>query len=141
MATTGHKPRSELDWIKSLPEYGVSRSMGSKSFLLGRYQAAFLLPQATQKTLGNDGWVFSSAKRLGSDAIAFLVEILGLTLTEQYLGMERYIGNNMQATVFRDNDGKIEHIHFQLYDDFEKVLTHSFASSNLTGRYELFLPA
>jgi hypothetical protein len=114
--------------------------MRPKPSLFGKYKVAFLLPKGTDKTLGKDGWIFTGAKRISADVIDFLVVLLGLTLVESYLGIDRYVGNSLQATVVRDDEGNIEHVDFQVYDDARKQLEEAFVSSNLGGGCELFFP-
>ena len=71
----------------------------------------------------------------------FLTDILGLIFSENYLDMDRYVGENIQATVVYDIEGKIEHIDFQLYDEdkYQRLCT-AFASSDLKEDCELFVP-
>ena len=114
--------------------------MCSNPSLCGEYKAAFLLPKGTNKTLDEDGWMFSGMKHLSSDVLDFLIGILGLVLEESYLGMDRYVGNSIQATVVYDDDGEIEHVDFHVYDDARKQLEADFALSNLEDSCELFFP-
>ncbi len=115
--------------------------MSSKPPFLGKYKIVFLLPLIVNKTLGEDGWEFIGTNRLDSSVLDFLTDVLGLIFAENYLDMERYVGENIQATVVYDNEGKIEHIDFQLYDDDKyRQLCQTFASSDLKGNSELFVP-
>ncbi len=114
--------------------------MCSKPSLFGKYKAAFLLPKGTDRALGEDGWIFTGANHLSADVVDFLVVLLGLALVESYLGMDRYAGDGLQATVVRDDEGKIEHVDFQVYDDARRKLDDAFVSSNLRDSCELFFP-
>ena len=114
--------------------------MSSKPSFFGKYKAAFLLPLGAQKKLGEDGWVFVSMRHLGTEVLDFLIQLLGLVLEESYLGMERYVGNNLQATVVYDDEGKIEHVDFQVYDDAREQLELAFTSNKLRDSCELFFP-
>lgn len=113
--------------------------MKLKSFFF-KYETVFLLPSDAKKTLGKDGWMFNSRKRLGSDVLNFLIRVMGLTLEERYLGMEKYIGNQLQATVIYDDKDKIEHVVFQVSKDMQYKLKVAFSSSKLKDSSELFFP-
>ena len=108
--------------------------------LFGKYKAAFLVLRGTDRTLGEDGWIFTGEKRLRADVVDFLVVSLGLALMESYLGMDRYVGDRLQATVVHDDEGEIEHVDFQVYDDVRNKLEEAFVSSELEGSCELFFP-
>ena len=114
--------------------------MCSNPSLFGKYKAAFLVPKGSDRTLGEDGWIFTGEKRLSADVVDFLVVLLGLVLMESYLGMDRYIGDSLQATVVHDDEGNIEHVDFQVYDDARKKLEEAFVSSELGDSCELFFP-
>lgn len=114
--------------------------MRSNPSLFGKYEAAFLVPKGTDRTLGEDGWIFTGAEHLGADVVDFLVVLLGLSLMEKYLGMDRFVGDSLQATVVRDDEGEIEHVYFQVYDDARKKLEEAFITSELVGSCELFFP-
>lgn len=115
--------------------------MNSKPTLLGKYKVVFLLPLVSNKTLGEDGWEFSGTKRLNPIALDFLTSTLGLVFAENYLDMDRYVDENIQATVVYDIEGKIEHIDFQLYNEGKyQQLCMAFASSDLKKDCELFVP-
>lgn len=107
----------------------------------GKYEAAFILPNGLKKILGKDGWKFKGAERIPSDFLGFLTNDLGLTLCESYLGMERYTGKNLQATIVYDSEKKIEFVAFQIYNNESSLLINAFANSNHKGNNELFFPA
>ncbi len=140
MVTIERKQLERQVWIKSPLGSGGNSTMSSKSSFFGKYKAAFLLPLGAKKTLGEDGWVFVGRRHLGPDVLDFLIRLLGLVLEESYLDMERYVGNNLQATVVYDDEGKIEHVDFQVYDDARKQLELAFTSSDLRSSCELFFP-
>ncbi|GFO77485.1 hypothetical protein BPLS_P5953 [Bathymodiolus platifrons methanotrophic gill symbiont] len=105
----------------------------SKPFPLGKYKAAFLIP------LGEYGWEFE-IKYFTVDILSFLIGILGLVLEESYLGIDKYIGEGIQASVIHDDEEKIEHVSFQIYGDNKKGLEEAFISSDLENSCELFFP-
>ncbi len=115
--------------------------MTSRPYFIGKYKAAFLLPLGAQKTLGEEGWVFVSKKDISSDTLDIVIQLLELVLEESYLGMARYVGNNLQATVVYDDEDGIEHVDFQMYDDAQKLLESTFISNNLNSSCELFFPS
>lgn len=123
----------------ALPGFGVNRVIHSKSLLLGRYKAAFLIPLGANKTLGEYGWEFGN-KYFTTDILIFLIELLGLVLEESYLGIDKYIGEGIQASVIHNDEGKIGNVSFQIYGDNKKRLKEAFISSNLKGSCELFFP-
>lgn len=106
----------------------------------GKYIAAFLFPLGNEKSLDDDGWVFMGIHRLPQDAPEFLVRELGMELTESYLGMDRYVGNNLQATVVHDDQGGIEHIMFKIYRDSRERLEIAFRANSLKNNSNLFFP-
>lgn len=106
----------------------------------GKYEAAFILPNGSKKILGEDGWEFEGAERISPDILDFLINLLKLNLSESYLGMERYIGDNLQATVVYDDKRKIEHVAFQIYNDVSQQLIKIFTNSNYKENNELFFP-
>ncbi len=111
----------------------------SKPFSLGRYKAAFLIPLGTDKTLGEYGWEFG-IKYFTVDILSFLIGLLGLVLEESYLGIDKYIGEDIQASVIHNDEGKIEHVSFQIYGNNKKRLEEAFISSKLDSSCELFFP-
>lgn len=106
----------------------------------GKYEAAFILPNGSKKILGEDGWEFDGAERISPDILDFLMNLLKLNLSENYLGMERYVGENLQATVVYDDKRKIEYIAFQIYNEASQQLIEIFTNSNYKENNELFYP-
>lgn len=117
----------------------MNRVTYSKPFPLGKYKAAFLIPLGANKTLGEYGWEFE-IKYFTVDILSFLIGILGLVLEESYLGIDKYIGEGIQASVIHDDEEKIEHVSFQIYGDNKKGLEEAFISSDLENSCELFFP-
>lgn len=107
----------------------------------GKYEAAFILSNGLKKVLGEDGWEFKGTERIPPDILGFLINVLGLTLSDSYLGMERYTGENLQATVIYDDERAIEQVALQIYNDTRQQLINMFADSNYRESNDLFFPA
>ncbi len=114
--------------------------MCSKPSLSGKYKAAFLLPKGTNKTLGEDGWMFESDDYLPMEIKSYLVNELRLTLLESYLGINAYINDNMKMSVINDEKGHIENISFQLYKNSLNTLLSVFQAREVALDSELFVP-
>ena len=106
----------------------------------GRYEAAFIIPVGASKVLCEDGWEFETPNRLSSEIAEFLVDALNLQFSENYLGIDRYVGENIEMSVFYDDQGQIESIQFQLYGDSMTVLVGVFQASSIASQSELFIP-
>jgi len=109
--------------------------------MLGKYKAAFIIPVSSRKILEETGWEFDTEKRLPDEVLDFLTVALNMKFSEKSSGMSIYVGENMKATVFYDDHGKIEHVYFQIFQKNEGVLSSAYQASPLTMCSELFIPS
>lgn len=95
--------------------------------MVSPYKAVFLLPPGSKKELGEDGWEFSSTKRLPRSVLFSLAESLHLKKGESYLGMDVYEGAGLKLTAITDERG-IESIYMQIWsrpkEDVIRSITH-----------------
>jgi hypothetical protein len=82
--------------------------------MVSPYKAIFLLPPNSEKTLGDDGWEFSSPGRLSQELLLSLAKTLDLEKGRSYLGMEVYEGAGLKLTAITDERG-IENIYIQTW--------------------------
>jgi hypothetical protein len=106
----------------------------------GRYKAAFILPLATEKVLGDMGWEFRSLERLPKSTEEFLREALHLKLSESFLGVASYENERLKANVTLDDAGEIEEVYLKLYSIDAEQLSSIFYLSHLPSFAELFFP-
>jgi hypothetical protein len=107
---------------------------------MGRYKAAFIIPVNAEKVLDDDGWNFVSPARLAPEIRNYFIEALNLNLVEEYLGIERYLTENMQMSVIFDDDNQIELINFQVYGDNLPILLKTWENGKSLFNVELFIP-
>lgn len=105
-----------------------------------KYQAAFIIPKNSSKTLTDNGWEFQSPARISSDVKDTLVGLLGLAFLESYLGIESYANDKIKMSVVLDEMNKIESIHFQLHENALAALSLVFQNGALFSKTELFIP-
>lgn len=105
-----------------------------------KYQAAFIIPQNSSKTLTDNGWEFQSSTRISSNVKDTLVGLLGLVFIENYLGIESYANDKIKMSVILDETNEIESIHFQLHADGLSILSNAYQNESLFSETELFTP-
>jgi len=107
---------------------------------MGKYEAAFLLPCGTSKTLGDDGWDFQSHSRISSDIVGVVTENFSFKYLESYLGIDSYENEAMKMSVIFDDNDEIEQISFQLYNDSLETFKNTLELDGCAGNVELFIP-
>lgn len=75
-----------------------------------QYKAVFIIPIKTKMKLTDVGWELETKTFLPDSVIGFLTNNLKLHLDETYLGIKGYINECLQAGVFLDDLGRIEHV-------------------------------
>ena len=105
-----------------------------------KYQAAFIIPNGSNKILGDDGWEFKASCRLSDGIKDILIEQLKLGFLESYLGIDAYIGGDIKMSIVYDEKNKIEHIFFQLHGDGLLLLSKLYQAYKIADEAELFIP-
>ncbi|WP_082027646.1 hypothetical protein [Isoalcanivorax pacificus] len=106
----------------------------------GRYQAAFIVPIGARKILNDDGWEFDGPARISADIKNYLIQSLGLSFLESYLGIESYVDGDIKMSVIFDDQNEIGNIHFQLYGNSLVTLSAVCQSSRISSEAEIFIP-
>ena len=106
----------------------------------GKYKVAFILPMEATRRLGPDRWEFESFNRISLKIKEFLIDALKIEFAERYLAIEKYIGKNVEMSVFYSDVHQIELIQFKLYENALDTLNEIFIAGSLGNGSELFLP-
>jgi hypothetical protein len=104
------------------------------------YHAAFLVPLGATKTLGDEGWMITSDKRLPPSILGVLTQGLDLKFLETYLGIGAYQCETMKAEFTYDDEGKIEYVYFQVFRGDVGAISDVLEQAGLLGTVELFVP-
>ena len=100
-------------------------------------KTVFLLPEGSNKVLTDVGWEFASSTFLSEAVTQSLMDSLGLSLTEEFLGIQVYKNELLQANVQKSDMGSVEFIYFQCDASFLAELKKEL--SKLTNA-EIFIP-
>jgi hypothetical protein len=104
------------------------------------YIAAFLLPLPVTKDLTDDGWEFTSPRRLAEPVLEVLRRAFQAHHTETYPGFDVFEGEGLKISAARDSSGEIESIFVQLRERRPAELRSCIAEAGLDD-IEIFVPS
>ena len=101
-------------------------------------KGVFLLPEGSRKVLTDVGWEFTSGTFLSGTIVLALMDSLGLSRDEEFLGIEIYRNESLQANVEKSDTGSVEFVYFQCDTSFLPQLKATLLN---VPNAEVFIPS